>query len=392
MTSVRFSPTLDVGMHEQQSTPQLAQNGFNRRNLSVQIQHHLNDSDISSADSDKPPFARKNMKGLSLDTAPQREKPRRPSIVSLPAVTLLHRRDEDTGSPVPYADGPVQVIPGIWIGSEDNARDWKGLVERGIRSILNVAKEVSSPFDHDFVLAQGLRSAVSTPNFRHVQDPPSTSDAKHYYPPHVPSGRPGMHYLKLDWSHGQQDLVNHGFKEGMAFVDAALNRGEGCLIQSVIILTSVHTLTHMTHSLIFHFSCQCGISRSATMVIALVMRAAAETHTYVPPEVWALRGMQAAYDYVKLKSPCVGPNMSCVFHLASLSHRSTIKYLTFPGSSIPCLNMKKHSKNPRALLLPRLMTRTPHPLQTTRKSGRGDEGCWMTRATVWLPYLNMKTK
>lgn len=245
MTSVRFPPTLDVGMHEQQSTPQLAQNGFSRRaarNLSIQIQHHLNDSDISSADSDKPPFARKNMKGLSLDTAPQREKPRRPSIVSLPAVTLLHRRDEDTSSP--YADGPVQVIPGIWIGSEDNARDWKGLVERGIRSILNVAKEVSSPFDHDFVLAQGLRSAVSTPNFRNIQDPPSTSDSKHYYPPHVQSGRPGMHYLKLDWSHGQQDLVNHGFKEGMAFVDAALNRGEGCLIQSVIILTSVHTLTH----------------------------------------------------------------------------------------------------------------------------------------------------
>ena len=240
-------------MHEQQLTPQLAQNGFRRaaKSLSIQIQPHLNDSDFStsSADSDKPPFARKNMKGLSLDTAPQREKPRRPSIVSLPAATLLHRRDEDTGSPVPYADGPVQVIPGIWIGSEDNARDWKGLIERGIRSILNVAKEVSSPFDHDFVLAQGLRSAVSTPNFRNIQ-PSSTSVSTHYYQPHVQSGRPGMHYLKLDWSHGQQDLVNHGFKEGMAFVDAALNRAEGCLIQSVIVLTSLHTLSHSPNPLI----------------------------------------------------------------------------------------------------------------------------------------------
>ncbi|KAJ3481476.1 hypothetical protein NLJ89_g12208 [Agrocybe chaxingu] len=76
-----------------------------------------------------------------------------------------------------------------------------------------------------------------------------------------------MHYLKLQWSHGQQDLVKDGFKAGMAFADAALERGEGCLIH-----------------------CQCGISRSATMVIALVMRAAAEHHTSVPPEVWELKG------------------------------------------------------------------------------------------------------
>lgn len=50
------------------------------------------------------------------------------------------------------------------------------------------------------------------------------------------------------------------------------------------------------------------------MVIALVMRAAAERRSSVPPDIWALQGMQAAYDYVKEKSPCVGPNMSYVFH------------------------------------------------------------------------------
>jgi tyrosine-protein phosphatase len=46
------------------------------------------------------------------------------------------------------------------------------------------------------------------------------------------------------------------------------------------------------------------------MVIALVMRAAAEHSRHVPPEVWALKGMQGAYSFVKEKSPCVGPNMS----------------------------------------------------------------------------------
>jgi tyrosine-protein phosphatase len=66
----------------------------------------------------------------------------------------------------------------------------------------------------------------STPNFRRSQQSDST-----YYPPHLPSGRPGMHYLKLEWSHGQQDLVNNGFQAAMSFVDDALSRSEGVLVQ-----------------------------------------------------------------------------------------------------------------------------------------------------------------
>lgn len=139
-----------------------------------------------------------------------------------PTTSILLRKDEDGGSPsVPYVDGPVQIIPGIWIGSEDNACDWKGLVERGIRSILNVAKEVTSSFD-----SQPFRHAISTNN--------RTSDPT-YYPP-LPTGRPAMYYLQLQWSHGQQDLVNDGFQAGMAFADAARSRGEGCLIQYVLFL------------------------------------------------------------------------------------------------------------------------------------------------------------
>ena len=215
-----------------------------------QIALALGDSDsspLSSTDSDYPPFKdRKNMKKLSLtlpsaqsssaslppEPALSPRRPRRPSVISLPAanptISLFHRKDEDGGSEsVPYADGPIQVIPGIWIGSEDNARDWKGLVERGIRSILNVAKEVASPFD-TLQSSLTLRPAVSTPDFRHRSHPDPT-----FYPAHVPSGRPAMHYLKLQWSHGQQDLVDDGFRAGMAFADAALARGQGCLIQYV---------------------------------------------------------------------------------------------------------------------------------------------------------------
>lgn len=236
-----------------------------------QIALALGDSSASAlssatSDSDSPPFISsskaklpRNMKKLSLtlpsaqssttslqlasepqsativtpDPPPRGERPRRPSIISLPstanptATSLLHRKEEEGSPTVPYADGPTQIIPGIWLGSEDNARDWKGLIERGIKCVLNVAKEVASPLDS--VVAQPLRAVASTPDFKKTR-----SDST-YYPPNPATGRPGMNYLKLQWSHGQQDLVDVGFQAAMSFTDAALERGEGVLIQYVCI-------------------------------------------------------------------------------------------------------------------------------------------------------------
>lgn len=169
-----------------------------------------------------------------LSPAPQLAVPtrRRPSVISLPNAstgTLLHRKDEDGDgqSAAPYLDGPIQILPGIWLGSEDNARDWKTLMDRGIKSILNVAKEVVTVFDSS--TAQPLRPFMSTPDLSVTS---STSEST-YYPAHIQSGRPAMHYLKLHWSHGQSDLVRKGFPEAMQFVDQALERGDGVLIQYV---------------------------------------------------------------------------------------------------------------------------------------------------------------
>lgn len=213
---------------------------------------------------------------------------RRPSVVSLPTpstATAFLRSNEGDSPSVPYADGPIEILPNIWLGSEDNARDWRGLVNRGIKSVLNVAKEVACPFDST---SKPLRPSLSTPN---LNDQPQEGKPI-YFSGHVPSGRPGMHYLKLPWSHGQPDLVNIGLPAAFSFVDEALARGDGILIH-----------------------CQCGISRSGTLIIALVMRAAARCSLSVPAEVWALKGMQGAYSYVKEKSKHVGPNMSLIYQL-----------------------------------------------------------------------------
>ncbi|KAF7306657.1 Dual specificity catalytic domain-containing protein [Mycena indigotica] len=280
----------------------------------IALENSASTLDSSTSEADYPPFNRpskprslQNMKKLSLNLPsaqssttslassiqpdpPALERPRRPSVISLPPTTgnpMATTRKVEDGSPtVPYLDGPIQVIPGVWLGSEENAKDWARLRERGIKSILNVAKEVVSPFDN--APANALRGFASTPNLNTTMD---DSDST-YYPANIATGRPSMHYLKLQWSHGQQNLVEHGFPEAMAFTDAALERGDGVLIH-----------------------CQLGISRSATFMIALIMRAAAERSPSVPSEIWALKGMQGAYTFLKEKSKWVGPNMSLIYQL-----------------------------------------------------------------------------
>jgi tyrosine-protein phosphatase len=85
-------------------------------------------------------------------------------------------------------------LPHIWLGAEENARDTSGLKERGIGYVLNVAKEV--------VLADEEID--------------------------------GVVYLHLPWSHGQTDLVKRGFTDAMKFVDEALARNTGVLIQCAL--------------------------------------------------------------------------------------------------------------------------------------------------------------
>lgn len=55
-------------------------------------------------------------------------------------------------------------------------------------------------------------------------------------------------------------------------------------------------------------SCQCGISRSATMLVAYLMVLA--IGGLVPERLGHLKGMQDTYDMAKRQSPWIGPNVS----------------------------------------------------------------------------------
>ena len=195
----------------------------NVKRLSLTLQTNSSSNSLAVAAQDQCP----------VPPSPALEPRRRPSVVSLPAATTILRQREDDSPSVPYADGPIEVLPGIWLGSEDSARDWRGLVKRGIKSILNVAKEVACPIDAS--TSRPLRSSVSTSDLS--AEPQDSKPI--YFPAHIPSGRPGLHYLKLPWSHGQPDLVRVGLPAAFNFVDRSVARGDGILIQSVFFFFSL---------------------------------------------------------------------------------------------------------------------------------------------------------
>lgn len=225
-------------------------------------------------------------------------------------------KEDDNGAP--YANGPIQILPGIWLGQEENARNWPDLQARGIRWVLNVAKEVAPPYmdspaqtpvDAPKTAVDDrlrIRPSASTPNLAQPQSAflsrrkPGPSDQQPEQPqpravPFVPpTGGSALLYIHLPWSHGQSDLVKAGFPNAMSFVDHAQRKDQGVLIH-----------------------CQCGVSRSATLVIALVMRASMPREGYeVPEDLKSIQGsMHNAYAYVKEKSKWVGPNMSLIYQL-----------------------------------------------------------------------------
>ncbi|GAA5864992.1 hypothetical protein JCM1840_005700 [Sporobolomyces johnsonii] len=386
---------------------------------------------------------RLNLAGASAPTKPA-------SLSSLPprtaggngasAVQFLRRegavsldQDEAAGEveEFPYALGPREILPGIFLGSEQNAKDAQILREWKIGFVLNVAKEVECPWVDDTIEEEEddrvddplkrsggagssagaaatstspappsrpptkpkhrrtktqavidikadappgseprpirppfIRPTVSTPNLQSVfraarspspppvppiptlhlpapdssermlrslsssppssqsplpprrspprlramtpRDapksrslPPSSSRSKGAvrFPLNARSGRPSIEYLWLKWGHDEADLVEaQKFQAAFDFLDEARSRDERVLVH-----------------------CQCGVSRSATVVIAYCMREAAKAleEGRDAKELAGCTGMHDTYSFVKEKSEWVGPNLGLVFQLVA---------------------------------------------------------------------------
>ncbi|WWC67523.1 uncharacterized protein I206_101431 [Kwoniella pini CBS 10737] len=213
----------------------------------------------------------------------------------------------------PYEDGPIEFLPGVYLGSEDSVHQFDKYAGHSKRvRIVNVAQEIDDPFDpstsshmRGWTTAKGKEKMKLTT-----------------YPD--PNGRPEIEYCHIRWSHGElgladlppqailSDLLDFptqkslgGEEDGMWGFWDSIKWMEGGRKEGIPIL--IH--------------CQCGVSRSATLAIAYTMALAAIGA--MSNTLRGIRSMQDAYDFVKAKSSWVGPNHSLVFQLVDFARHLT---------------------------------------------------------------------
>lgn len=159
-----------------------------------------------------------------------------------------------------YPDGPVLVCePNIYLYSEPSAQ-----TASQFDVIINVAKEVKNPFTNN------------SPDLENISPPA---------PPKTPTdseedlGHP--EYIFIPWDHTSKLLPD-------------LER-----------LTDImQDRSHHGKKVLVH--CQCGVSRSPSLVVAYVMKL----------NKWDLN---TAYEFVKSKSPQISPNMTLMYQLMDWS-------------------------------------------------------------------------
>ncbi|KAJ9473878.1 Protein-tyrosine-phosphatase [Pseudozyma hubeiensis] len=136
-----------------------------------------------------------------------------------------------------------------------------------------------------------------------------------------------MRYVKLPWTHDETDLASArgGFAQGIALIAEALgiddhfwyaakiaDDGGACAALQDDSVSLQHIQTDPSPGKIL-VHCQCGVSRSATLVIAFVMQAAAMRYGFEAAR--SLLGMHDCYNMVKEKSSSISPNISLIYQL-----------------------------------------------------------------------------
>ncbi|KAK9765200.1 hypothetical protein K7432_006656 [Basidiobolus ranarum] len=182
-------------------------------------------------------------------------------------INQLQITEETLGDgPNSYKTGPVCILSYLFLGCEKNAQDKEMLVKNDIHYILNVAKEVESPY---------LEGSISPTT------PSIVSHTLQLESEYLSDPTRILRYKNLAWGHNEENILN-SFKGAFRFIDEARSHKLGILVH-----------------------CQLGVSRSASLIIAYVMRS---LHLNV----------NEAYDYVKSRSDSISPNMSLICQLVEL--------------------------------------------------------------------------
>ncbi|CAJ0627022.1 5594_t:CDS:2 [Entrophospora sp. SA101] len=237
-------------------------------------------------------------------------------------MALMSKTENAIGEELPYKEEPIRILDNLYLGSELNAANRSMLNRLNIEFILNVGKEVENPYLDEIVNSNTSDTNTSDtttsyfdyqhfsssmlPNPSTPSDDSFKSDIQSPLPQfHEPASSPSallqsarsamlsgipltvpatskhnkqIKYKKFFWTHNQENLISD-FDSAFAFINEARSAGKSILVH-----------------------CQCGVSRSASLIIGYVMEANS-------------MNLNQAYEFVKNRSPYISPNMSLVYQL-----------------------------------------------------------------------------
>ncbi|KAK9765114.1 tyrosine/serine/threonine protein phosphatase [Basidiobolus ranarum] len=229
----------------------------------------------------------RNSKNLSLALSGSAVQSLAPATPKTPvasfrrSVSQVPSKENLTNYDSPYVNGPVCILPYLYLGAEHNASSKDNLNKCDIHFILNVAKEVKNPLLMDPQSSDAVFTVEQGSDIRHVN------------------------YKKFSWGHNQENLSDF-FETAFSYIDDARSRGLSVLVH-----------------------CQCGVSRSASLIIAYVMR--------------SLRmNVNEAYSFVKARSSTISPNMSLVYQLVDLEKTLNLEHksVEFAEPNTPTLTRR----------------------------------------------------
>ncbi|KAF9931112.1 Dual specificity protein phosphatase 10, partial [Modicella reniformis] len=181
----------------------------------------------------------------------------------------------ECGTASPYTKEPVCVLPHLYLGAEHNATDVNILLRLGITAVLNVAIEISN------VAQQQQYQVPASPTFSSSSSSGPEKMITVIGGDRIVKTAHGcsIHYKNLSWTHHQRNLLSE-FPKAFAFIEDTKDMGGKVLVH-----------------------CQLGVSRSASLVIAYVMKTLQMKLT-------------DAYEFVKSRSSVISPNLSLMYQLA----------------------------------------------------------------------------
>jgi hypothetical protein len=89
-----------------------------------------------------------------------------------------------------YANGPVELVPGVYLGAEESMLEYHTWASTSRVRILNVAQELDDPWMHQQTDRKGKGKAIGA-----------------FYPADAGANRPDVEYRHLLWSHGEAGLA-----------------------------------------------------------------------------------------------------------------------------------------------------------------------------------------